>query len=130
MRTLSVFALVFAFAGATGCGGGDKGPKKHDITGTVSYNGQTISEGDITLLPADGSVGGEGGKIKDGKYAMKAREGKNKVQIMATRAVPGKKGPMGEDLVEQYIPEKYNEKTTIEVTVESGKTEYNFDLPK
>jgi hypothetical protein len=129
-RSTAVAAVaLLSLAVLFGCGG-DVGPEKHDVSGTVSYDGQAVAEGQITFIPEDTSVGGEGGEIKDGRYAAKARAGKNKVEIWATRVVPGKKGPMGEDLVEPYIPEKYNDKTTLSVEVGSGKTEHNFDLPK
>jgi hypothetical protein len=37
---------------------------------------------------------------------------------------------MGEDWIEQFIPEKYNEKTELTAEVGSAKTEHNFDLKK
>jgi hypothetical protein len=114
----------------TVAGCGSSGPKQLTVTGTVKFDGKEVAEGDITFIPEDKSVGPEGGKIKDGKYTIKGRSGKNKVQIMATRTVPGKKGPMGEDLIEQYIPEKYNDQTELSVDVGEGKTEHNFDLKK
>jgi hypothetical protein len=126
-RCAALLAFGMAFA-AAGCG--QSGPKMTEVSGTVKYDGQDVAEGDIAFLPEDKSVGGEGGKIKNGRYTLKVKEGKNKVQIFASRAVPGKKGPMGEDLVEQYIPEKYNDKTDLAADVGSGKTEHNFDLKK
>jgi hypothetical protein len=120
---LLAFGMAFV---AAGCG--KSGPQMMEVTGTVKYDGQPVAEGDISFIPEDKSVGGEGGKIKDGRYTLKVKEGKNKVQIFASRGVPGKKGPMGEDLVEQYIPEKYNDKTELTADVSSGKKEFNFDL--
>jgi hypothetical protein len=122
---LLAFGMAFV---AAGCG--KSGPKLMEVSGTVKYDGQDVAEGDIAFIPEDKTVGGEGGKIKDGKYTLKVKEGKNKVQIFASRAVPGKKGPMGEDLVEQYIPEKYNDKTELTADVGAGKTTHNFDLKK
>lgn len=127
-RLFAAAALAGLFAAVSGCGG--SGPKMSEITGTVKYDGKEIAEGDIMFYPEDKNVGPEGGKIKDGKYTMKVKEGKNSVRILATRAVPGKKGPMGEDFVEQYIPEKYNDKTTLTAEVTSGKKQYDFDIPK
>jgi len=124
--TFSVLtAFVLAIAGC-----GKSGPKLIEVTGFVKYDGQPVAEGDITFLPVDKTVAGEGGKIKDGRYTMKVKEGKNQVSIMATRAVPGKKGPMGEELTEQYIPGKYNDSTELTVDVAPGTTEHNFDLKK
>jgi hypothetical protein len=126
---------VFWFAGLAGLilavsGCGKSGPSKLDVSGTVKYDGQEVTEGFITFFPEDKSVGPEAGPIKDGKYTAKVREGKNKVQIQANRPVPGKKGPMGEQAVEQYIPKQYNEETTLTADVGSGKTQHDFDLKK
>ncbi|HEY1188199.1 MAG TPA: hypothetical protein VGE74_11110 [Gemmata sp.] len=130
MRTWFVAVLVGALVTAAGCGGAS-GPKKMDVSGSVQLDGQPLAEGDIVFIPEDKTAGAEGGKIKDGKYKMQAREGKNKVEITATRVVPGKKGPMGtEDLLESIVPEKYNTKSTLSADVGSGKTEHNFDLKK
>lgn len=131
MRSWFGVGLLAAMAGALAGCGGEKGPKKYDVTGTVKFDGKEVADGDITFTSDDKSVGGEAGKIKDGKYTVKAREGKNKVEITAYRVVPGKKGPMGtEDVLEPYIPEKYNTKTELSVEVGSGKTDHPFDLKK
>jgi hypothetical protein len=111
-----------------GCGQG--GPKMLDVKGTVKFEGKPIAEGDIAFLPENEAVGGEGAKIKDGKYSMKVKEGRNKVRITGSRVVPGKKGPMGEDWVEQFIPQKYNDTTTLTAEVSAGKTQHDFDLAK
>jgi len=129
MRSWFAVALLAALFATAGCDS-EKGPKKIAVSGTVKFDGQPMPDGDIMFTPDDKSVGPEGGKIKDGKYSFKVREGKNKVQIFATREVPGKKGPMGEQAVEQYVPEKYNNQTTLSAEVASGKTEHNFDLSK
>lgn len=126
-RGIFFAALTALVLGTIGCGGG---AKKYDVSGTVKYDGQEVGEGQITFTPEDKTIGPEGGAIKDGKYTVKVREGKYKVSIQANRTVPGKKGPMGEPFVEQYIPDKYNDKTTLSADVSSGKSDQNFDLAK
>jgi len=123
------------FAGLAGlalavAGCGKSGPAMYTVSGTVKYDGQDVTDGFITFLPEDPTAGAEAGPIKAGRYTAKVREGKNKVKVQATRAVPGKKGPMGEQAVEQYIPPKYNDETTLSAAVGSGKTNHNFDLTK
>ncbi|MBY0458211.1 MAG: hypothetical protein K2V38_12795, partial [Gemmataceae bacterium] len=93
MRPLLFALLAGAVLGAAGCG--KSGPAKLDVSGTVKFDGQDVADGYITFVPEDKSVGAEAGPIKDGKYTAQVREGKNKVQIVANRTVPGKKGPMG-----------------------------------
>lgn len=111
-----------------GCG--ESGSKMHEVSGTVTFDDKPVPEGDIAFVPDDKAVGPEAGKIKDGKYSLKVREGKNKVEIRATRDVPGKKGPMGEQAIEGYIPAQYNVKTTLDADVASDKTTHNFTLKK
>ena len=129
MRPWFAAGLLAAMAVAAGCG--TSGPKMHDVTGIAKYDGKDIADGEIIFKSDDPSVGPEAGQIKDGKYAAKVREGKNKVEIRASRPVPGKKGPMGtEDLIESYIPAKYNLKTELTAEVGAGKTVHDFDLKK
>lgn len=128
-RCLSL-GLLFVLLGSLVLGCGKSAPKLHDVTGTVKLDGQNVPEGDIMFVSDYKSVGAEGGKIKDGKYTIKARDGKSRVEIRAVRLVPGKKGPMGEDAIEDYIPEKYNSKSDLEVEIRVGKTVHNFDLTK
>ena len=127
MRSIRAsIAIVFLLGLAVGCG--ESGPKKYDVSGTIKMDGKEVTEGEIVFQSTNPSYGPEGGTIKDGKYTAKAHEGNNKVEIRATRVVPGKKGPLGEDWVEQYIPPTYNEKSTLSADVGSGKTKHDFDL--
>lgn len=123
LLTISLLGLV------VGCSS-EVGPKKYDVSGTVKFDGKEVAEGEIVFQSDNPSIGAEGGTIKNGKYTLKAREGKNKVEIRATQVVPGKKGPMGEDWVEQFIPAQYNDSSTLSAEVGSGKTKHDFDLPK
>jgi hypothetical protein len=127
MRTGCVLAAV-ALLAVLGCG--PTGAKKLDVSGTASYDGEPIADGDITFMPDSPSVAAEGGKIADGKYAVKVPEGKWKVVIRAGKIVPGKKDPAGGPFTAEAIPKKYNDETTLTVEVASGKTEHNFNLAK
>lgn len=64
-----MFALFSMFS--IGCGGGDSGPPRFDISGTVTYNGQPVPVGSIQFLP-DASKGNSGpagyATITDGKF--------------------------------------------------------------
>jgi hypothetical protein len=121
--------LILTLAGCSG------GASVIEVGGTVTLNGKELPEGDIVFVPTDSKLGGEGGKIKDGKYRLKAKPGKNKVEIRATREVPGKTMPSAagpgappEPLRESIIPTKYNDQTTLEADVGPGKSTFNFDL--
>jgi len=124
MRTISL--LFVSFIACLGC---DSGPRLYEIKGKVSFDGIPVAKGDITLRPEKPSTAPQGATIKDGSFQIKASEGKYKVEIISTRVVPGKKGPMGEDAIEEFIPQKYNTKTTLEAEVKSsGKNELIFEL--
>ncbi len=123
---LLVIALICVLPSLlSGCGK----PEFETVTGTVTFDDQPVPEGDIIFQPADPKYGPDAGKIIDGKFTLQVRPGNRKVIIRATRLVPGKVGPMGEDAHEDYIPEQYNEKTTLTADVNSGaKNEFTFAL--
>ena len=124
MRILSPLFVFFLVPIAC-----DSGPKMYDITGKVYFDGTPVAKGDITLRPEKPTTAPQGTSIKDGSFQLKAGEGKYKVEIISTRVVPGKKGPMGEDAIEEFIPPKYNTKTTLEAEVKSsGKNDFIFEL--
>src|SRR5262245_8038094 len=94
-----IAALVFTLAAAS-CSSPNA---LLSITGSVTLDGAPLPEGDVLFTPADPQFGSEAAKIESGAYRATVRPGQNKVQIRATRAVPGKKGPMGEPLLEDVI---------------------------
>lgn len=98
------------------------------IEGRVTLDGASLPEGDILFTPADPQFGSEGAKIKDGVYQAGVRKGKSNVQIRATRPVPGKKGPMGEQLIEDIIPAKYSDQSTLSIDVAAGQLKHDFPL--
>jgi len=125
MRIVLSAMVLLAFIGTTGCEQG-----KLSVTGTVKYDGKEVDEGDMIFEPDNKSLAPEGAKIKGGKYSANLPKGKYKVRITANRTIPGKKGPMGEDAVEQYIPKKYNEETTLTADVTGDKKSIDFEMPK
>ncbi len=109
----------------TGCGK----PEFETVTGTVTFDGKPVPEGDIRFEPADPKYGPDAEKIINGKFSVQVRPGTRKVTIRATKLVPGKQGPMGEDAYEDYIPANYNDNTTLTADVISGKkNEISFSL--
>jgi len=124
---LSSFFVVISLLLVAGCG-----PTMHNVSGTVTYDGTALADGDIILKPKDAKVGKpEGAKIKDGKYTVKAQPGSYTVEITASKIVKltdGKKGAMGEtEMPEQYLSEKYNSKSDLSVDV-AGAVTKDFEL--
>jgi hypothetical protein len=63
------------------------------VTGTVRLDGHPLLKGSIRLIPVDGRSGSDGGAvIRQGKFRIEKglSEGQYKVEIEATRSVPGK----------------------------------------
>lgn len=105
-------------------------PALTTISGKVTLDGQPLEKGDMIFIPSDPQFGQEPAKIASGNFTANVRPGANKVQIRATREVPGKFGPMGtEPLLEDIIPPQYNSATTLNIDVTKDKKDgYDFDL--
>jgi hypothetical protein len=118
--------LVLALASLFGCGG--SGPRTYPVSGEVSFDGTPVAEGDILFIPADPAVAPEGGKITNGRYQLRAKPGWQRVEIRASRPLPGPPGPMG-PVYADYIPEEFNSKSTLKAEVSpGGKNLFNFPL--
>jgi len=98
------------------------------ITGNVTLDGTPLPDGDILFTPTDTQFGSEAGKIENGTYRATVHPGQSKVQIRASRPVPGKKGPMGEQLIEDYIPPKYNNQSDLTIDVSKSQNKHDFQL--
>lgn len=124
MRGVAGWCLVLLVA----CGCGSAGPKLYDVSGTVTWEGQPLKDGDIQFTPADESLVPASAKIVDGKYALQAPAGAHKVEVRAVRA--GKFDPvMNAATPVQYIPARYNDQTTLTADVKAdGPNQINFPL--
>ena len=74
LSQLSILLLVFGLVSAIGCGGSD-GPKRYDLSGTVTFDGKPIPAGSIIFQPnaSAGNSGPQGAaEIRDGKYDTSA----------------------------------------------------------
>jgi hypothetical protein len=124
LRRLSGTALVVACAFALGCGGSDR----HDVSGTVSFNGQPVPAGRIFFTP-DASQGNKGNQgyadIKDGRYDTSqggrgAPGGPVIVRIVGADGQASENAPLGKPLFNEY-------QTKAELPEESA--EQNFNVP-
>lgn len=134
MRRVIATATAVGLIVLAGCGG-DGGPKKHTVGGTVHYKGQPLAGGSIDFIPEDGDASKQvGTSIKDGKYEFKGangvQAGKYKVSISGgfsgEAPNPSGEGTGGRSPVVE-LPERYNAKTTLraEVTAD-GKNQFDF----
>jgi hypothetical protein len=102
---------------------------KVNVSGTVSWEGQPLSKGDITFFNSEDGNAAGAGRVKDGRYSFVCKPGKMRVEINADRFLPGAGVDETTPAREQYIPDRYNAKSelTAEVTLD-GKNEFDFSL--
>ncbi len=122
-----------------GCGKSNEAPRAI-VEGTVTFQSQPVEDGAITFAPIQGLNGAAVQlKIKDGKFstATDANDkrgiviGQNDVEIIAYKKSGKKiKDPDNNltDEIIQFIPEKYNSKTSLRQEIKAGKNELVFDL--
>jgi hypothetical protein len=128
---------------SVGClgGCGARGIETVPVVGRVTFEGEPIKEGRIRFFPVEGTAGPmTGTEIQEGQYEVRNRGGvpvgKHRVEIEARRLRRGATGPempgVGNPAIEQFIPAKYNQRSELFVTVESGssKKTLDFDLTK
>ncbi|MGI6416697.1 MAG: hypothetical protein ACOX1P_13580 [Thermoguttaceae bacterium] len=128
--------LVAALLGiCAGCGGSSLAT----VQGTVTFDGEPVQQGSIAFEPADGVGPVAGGMIEGGKYVLAGETGvtpgKKIVRITATRSTgkkieagpPEPEGTMVDEIV-SFIPEIYNQKSTLTVEVATGEATHNFEL--
>lgn len=128
-------AVLLVFA--AGCG---RNTGKVSIGGDVSYDGQPVASGTIIFTPVEGTQGpSTGAGIEGGRYQVPAQKGplaggRYKVEITALRktgkALPNMFDPNGQPLedVEQFVPECYNTRSKLMVTVTAGANKADFSL--
>jgi hypothetical protein len=119
----------------TGCGG-DRGPERAVVSGTVSYNGKPVPEGMVRFMPgADSQAPIAGATITDGKYHVDMHGGvpvgSPRVSIEAYRwdkSQPSRFSDVGARI--QYIPKHFNVDTQLTIEIEPGSRAItkNFDL--
>lgn len=135
--------LLYISVTLVGCGGSDG---RLGLKGTVTLDGQPLTEGAIVFIPEPGTQGpAAGGKIVDGQFTVAAAKGTMtgafRVKITALRKT-GKKvfdptaqmqgsGARDElvDELKQYIPARYNSKSELTAdVVDGGKNRFEFAL--
>ena len=142
----SVLRLALPMVCLVCINGCSSGPATTEVVGKVSVAGKPIEDGDITFQPTSGGGFTSSSKITNGEYRLVGEtgllEGEYTVKVNAYREPVKKNETIGAGLdmppetvgmtrKEQYLPDKYNAKSTIEnLVVEKGKTkiEKNFEL--
>jgi len=132
-----VVGLGLGFLLLSGCSSQSyEGPKRFEMSGTVTFDGKPITEGTISLIPA----GGRGSRrvaatIENGAYSIPEESGPNlgkySVEICAYEPVGPPGAAINEDMsvpTKQVLPAKFNDKTTLEVEIVDGENVHDFTL--
>lgn len=121
MNTKCFFSvlLIVVTTFCLGCGG--SGPANYKVSGTITYKGQPIPEGEVFLRPVGGGPGGFG-FIKNGKYetikGKGSQGGTSKVTFHGFGKSDGETG--GGDLFSPY---------TVEVELPKEDFVYDLEVP-
>jgi hypothetical protein len=109
-------------------------PPTGEISGKVLVDGKPATLGSITFIPTDGKTSTAGGEIKpDGTYGFKAPVGNMKVEIRVPKVVGKQKiydtpdSPI-QDVMEETLPDKYNNTTELTYEVKAGKQEKDWNV--
>lgn len=109
-----------------GCGGSET----YRVSGVVTCDGEPLADGHIAFLP-DGAGAGQGSTITNGQYQVSIPPGRARVQITASKRFPlpaGKVDMYGNrEEVRQFLPAKYNTKSTLTADIH-GPTDLDFAL--
>jgi len=129
--------LLTSILPAAGCSrGGQIKPKRYPVSGTVTLDGQPLSEGRVAFVTvSQGLI--DAVPIKDGRFSGMAAAGSQRVEFYFIKEVPyaesGYKPMPGETppatVKMQMLPAHLNTESTLTANVEpEGKNEFTFEL--
>lgn len=135
-----VCAFAFVAFAVVGCGG--SGVEKTVVRGNVSFENEPVENGEILFYPVESTVGPvSGATIVEGKFVADGKGGvpvgKHRVEIRAydlsaSRPTPPPDASGARRQYQprtQYLPDRFNRKSTLFVTVPNdGTFERDFAL--
>lgn len=130
VRALALLTLAVA-----GCGGLHDEPQRVPVAGQVTYDGRPVADGRIRFEPAGRTKGPvSGGAIADGRFLIDHKGGvpvgRQRVHIEAYRTVEhARPDPVEGPLRVQFLPERYNVNSTLEIAIKPGTSEIDRDFP-
>ena len=129
-RSRFTLAVMFVLSFLVGCSASN-GPDLISTNGEVKWQNEPLKEGRITfrMLDAGGNV--FSAPIEEGYFKIESLPGKMKVEIIASRLIPGKfdnSNGTPEPVGEMYIPARYNSRSELTYVVERGADSPVFEL--
>lgn len=131
IRRATSLVLCLFVATLTGCGSSSDGPEMVTTQGEVTWKGQPVETGRVIFRLLDGDRRGFSAPIEGGKFEIETYPGQVRVEIRASRLVPGKfdnSNDEPEPMGEMYIPAQFNTQSTLVLNVPADEaTEFNLD---
>lgn len=127
------FASILVAMSVLALGGCNREPAQYTITGEVTYQNQSVADGEIIFSDVKGNAPAAVGRIENGRYQLRTVAGEKQIRITATKKT-GKmiNGTMGMKYEERVdiIPTKYNTATTLVRSVPpNDNSTLDFRLP-
>lgn len=124
-RTGAGVILVAFCLPAAGCGG----DPSVEVTGTVTFDGRPLAEGEVIFAAEDGGVTPAAAKVQGGRYALRSLPGPKKVMINASRRSPVRDSLTGEYQEYSFILPVYNLQSKLTANVRPGQSNtFDFEL--
>lgn len=104
---------------------------KATVSGKVTFNGEPVSRGAITLIPTDGQGQSVGSQVEGGSYLVRGvLPGEKTVQIIAIYPLGQKKGDDGDaiELMGDLLPASWGSSSTEKLNVTSPTTTKDFAI--
>ena len=129
MRMVRTLCRSLAFAtvvAAAGCGS-----TTSTVRGTVTFNGEAVAKGVISLFPTDGKGAPAGGMIENGRYAITGvAPGEKIVQLSAPIVAGTRKDDYGNEtqIAAELMPASWGRASQEKITVTAGSMTKNFEI--
>ncbi|WP_439629983.1 hypothetical protein [Gemmata sp.] len=121
-RFVPITLLILA-----GCGPTSQRPCA--VEGEVVLDGKPLHAGTIQLFDPAGQLAGDGGTVADGRFAFSASAGPKRVEIRASKMMPGPVDSQGRPDVREYLPARYHDQSKLTVDIHpGGPNRLRFDL--
>jgi hypothetical protein len=107
------------------------GPSLARVSGTVSFNGEPVSKGTVTLVPANGKGAASGGLIENGRYTIeKVQPGEKLVQLSSPYPMGSQKDDSGSEsnLYGDLMPASWGRASQNKIDVTAGSLAKNFEI--
>jgi len=103
------------------------------IEGKVTLDGQPLKEGTVRFVPMDGESQTSSAAIAEGEFVATVPVGQVRIQYSAPKLMGKQKMYDTEDsptvdVVGELLPNRYNIRSDLELTVEPGKNSHEINL--